>query len=166
MWSVDYVFYNYDQVMAKAAPRMNQFKLMKSPFPTITLCLLYVYLAKFVGPKIMANRKAMNLSAIMIIYNYMMVILNTMFVVSGFYYSFVYGASLQCDTLDKHPYYMTSFNSKLTYYFYLLKLLEFGDTIFAVLRKKSNQLSNLHVLHHGSVPISVWIVLKFVPSKY
>lgn len=161
----DYIKTNYNQLMGKADPRMDQYILMKNPFPTIIMCLSYVFFVKYVGPKIMAKRKAMDLSTIMITYNIITVIWNAIIAVSGLYYYFIHGASLQCDTLDKHPRYVTHFNAKIGYYYYLLKLMEFSDTIFAVLRKKSNQVSNLHVLHHGILPFSVWLGLKFVPGK-
>ena len=36
--------------------------------------------------------------------------------------------------------------------------------IFFVLRKKNDHISNLHVIHHGLMPASVWIVVKFTPG--
>jgi len=36
--------------------------------------------------------------------------------------------------------------------------------IFFVLRKKNDQISTLHVIHHGVMPMSVWIVAKFTPG--
>ena len=37
--------------------------------------------------------------------------------------------------------------------------------VFFILRKKFNQVSFLHVFHHGIMPISWWFGVKFVPGK-
>jgi hypothetical protein len=37
--------------------------------------------------------------------------------------------------------------------------------LFFILRKKNNQVSNLHVIHHGCMPMSVWMGMKFAPGK-
>lgn len=36
--------------------------------------------------------------------------------------------------------------------------------IFFVLRKKNSQVSTLHVIHHGCMPMSVWFGVKFTPG--
>jgi hypothetical protein len=36
--------------------------------------------------------------------------------------------------------------------------------IFFVLRKKNDHISTLHVIHHGVMPMSVWIGVKFTPG--
>jgi hypothetical protein len=38
--------------------------------------------------------------------------------------------------------------------------------LFFILRKKNNQVSNLHVIHHGCMPMSVWMGMKFAPGKW
>jgi hypothetical protein len=34
--------------------------------------------------------------------------------------------------------------------------------LFFVLRKKNDQITNLHVIHHGLIPVVLWFGLKFV----
>jgi hypothetical protein len=36
--------------------------------------------------------------------------------------------------------------------------------IFFILCKKNDHISTLHVIHHGVMPMSVWIVVKFTPG--
>jgi len=36
--------------------------------------------------------------------------------------------------------------------------------VFFILRKKYNQVSFLHVFHHGIMPVSWWFGVKFVPG--
>lgn len=46
---------------------------------------------------------------------------------------------------------------QIVYYTFLLKIFEFLETIFFVLRKKNSQISNLHVYHHVSTAGLVYI---------
>lgn len=43
--------------------------MMSSPFPTLFICLSYVYGVKVLGPKLMENRKPFQLKNALIIYN-------------------------------------------------------------------------------------------------
>ena len=52
-------------------------------------------------------------------------------------------------------------NVSFEVYAYFLCLLQ----LFFILRKKNNQVSNLHVIHHGCMPMSVWLGMKFAPGK-
>jgi hypothetical protein len=47
---------------------------MSSPFPTLAICLSYAYFVKVLGPRIMDNRKPMNLRGVLIVYNFVQVI--------------------------------------------------------------------------------------------
>ena len=46
---------------------------MSGPFPTLAICLSYAYFVKVLGPRIMENRKPMNLRAVLIVYNFVQV---------------------------------------------------------------------------------------------
>ena len=50
--------------------------------------------------------------------------------------------------------------------YYICKFTEFLDTIFFVLRKKFDQITNLHVIHHSVMPAVVWLGVKFYPSGH
>lgn len=43
--------------------------MMSSPFPTLIICLIYVYIVKVLGPKMMENRKPFQLKNALIVYN-------------------------------------------------------------------------------------------------
>lgn len=53
----------------------------------------------------------------------------------------------------------------LCYIYYLSKLTEFADTVFFVLRKKSSQITWLHVYHHSVTPLETWVLVKFLAGK-
>lgn len=43
--------------------------MMASPVPTLALCVLYAYFSKSLAPKLMANRKPLDLRRILVVYN-------------------------------------------------------------------------------------------------
>jgi hypothetical protein len=55
--------------------------------------------------------------------------------------------------------------ARTCWWYYISKFTEFFDTIFFILRKKTQHVSTLHVIHHGCMPFSVWMGLKFAPGK-
>lgn len=57
--------------------RTTNWFLMGSPFPTLFMCLSYVYLVKVLGPKLMENRKPFHLKKVLIVYNLFQVIFST-----------------------------------------------------------------------------------------
>lgn len=54
-------------------PRTKDFPLMSSPFQTLGICLGYVYIVKYLGPKLMENRKPLQLKNALIVYNFFQV---------------------------------------------------------------------------------------------
>ena len=47
------------------------------------------------------------------------------------------------------------------YFFWLSKFIDMLDTVFFVLRKKTSQVTTLHIVHHGILPITVWPGLRY-----
>lgn len=47
---------------------------MSSPFPTLLICMCYIYCVKSLGPRLMANRKPFELRTAIIIYNIIQVV--------------------------------------------------------------------------------------------
>lgn len=54
--------------------RTTDWLLMSSPFPTLFICIGYVYVVKVLGPKIMENRKPFQLKDTLVVYNLFQVI--------------------------------------------------------------------------------------------
>ncbi|XP_074110773.1 very long chain fatty acid elongase AAEL008004-like isoform X4 [Cotesia typhae] len=130
----------FHEILDKNADaRTTNWFLMHSPFPTLMICLTYVYLVKVLGPKLMENRKPFQLKKVLIVYNLFQVIFST-----WIFYEMVHAS----------------------WWYYFSKFTEFLDTIFFVLRKKNNHISTLHVIHHGCMPMSVWFGVKFTPGGH
>ncbi|CAH0728836.1 unnamed protein product, partial [Brenthis ino] len=148
-------------------PRTNPWFLMSSPFPTLLICLSYIYLVKVLGPRFMENRKPYELKNVLIVYNFLQVLFSAwLFYEIGAAGWFTGRYSFQCQPVDhsKSPQTMRMVHACWWYYF--SKFTEFFDTIFFVLRKKFDHVSTLHVIHHGVMPMSVWFGVKFTPGGH
>jgi len=148
-------------------PRTRDWPMMSSPFPTLAVCLSYAYFVKVIGPKVMENRKPFNLRHILILYNFVQVIFSAWLfyeiAISGWltgHYNF------RCQPVDYSNSPRTLRMVHACWWYYFSKFTEFFDTFFFVLRKKNSQVSTLHVIHHGVMPMSVWFGVKFTPGGH
>ncbi|VVC25765.1 Hypothetical protein CINCED_3A017549 [Cinara cedri] len=146
--------------------RTKDWFLMSSPLPTALICATYVFTVKVAGPRLMANRKPMELRNILIAYNLFQVIFS-----SWLFYECMMGGwwgeySLSCQPVDYTNKPSTVRMVNVCWWYYFSKFTEFMDTIFFVLRKKDRHISTLHVIHHGVMPMSVWFGVKFTPGGH
>jgi hypothetical protein len=58
-------------------PRTKDWFLMSSPLPTLCICAAYVFTVKVAGPRLMANRKPMELRNVLIVYNLFQVLFSS-----------------------------------------------------------------------------------------
>ena len=54
--------------------------------------------------------------------------------------------------------------ASVSWLFYVSKFIELLDTLFFILRKKINQITFLHVFHHGIMPVTWYFGIRFVPG--
>ncbi|XP_050085363.1 elongation of very long chain fatty acids protein AAEL008004 isoform X2 [Anopheles aquasalis] len=147
-------------------PRTKDWPLMSSPLPTLALCLGYVYLVKVLGPRLMENRKPFQLKNTLIVYNFIQVVFS-----AWLFYECLMGGwwdtySFRCQPVDHGTTGQAMRMVHACWWYYFSKFTEFFDTFFFVLRKKSSQVSTLHVIHHGCMPMSVWFGVKFTPGGH
>ncbi|PSN34259.1 Elongation of very long chain fatty acids protein [Blattella germanica] len=118
----------HDLMDNKSDPRVNDWFLMSSPFPTLAICLSYAYFVKRLGPKIMENRKPMDLRNVLIVYNLVQVIFSAWL----FYESLAAGwfnhYSYRCQPVDysNHP---RALMARGCWWYYFSKFTEFMDTV-------------------------------------
>lgn len=146
-------------------PRVNNYHLMQTPWPTIGATILYYWFVRHAGPRLMRNRKPYQILPLVRVYNLMMAAWNGY----GFYtgcHLVNYGLdTIGCRPVD--PYQRDEKTLNQIYYgwmFFTSRLVEFADTVFFVLRKKDTQVTSFHVFHHSSVPTCTWVFLKFLPG--
>jgi len=156
----------HDLMDNKSDPRVNDWPLMSSPFPTLAICLTYAYVVKRLGPKLMENRKPFELKNPIIVYNLFQVIFSTWLFYESCVAGWFNGYSFRCQPVDYSTSPMAMRMANGCWWYYISKFTEFMDTIFFVLRKKNNHISTLHVIHHGVMPMSVWFGVKFTPGGH
>lgn len=54
----------------------------------------------------------------------------------------------------------------ITYMYFLLKIVDLLDTVFFVLRKKTNQITFLHIYHHAGMVFGTYISCKFLTGSH
>ncbi|EEB17744.1 elongation of very long chain fatty acids protein, putative [Pediculus humanus corporis] len=147
----------------KSDVRSRDWAFMDSPYPLITICVCYLYFVCKAGPQYMKNKKPYNLNKIITVYNAFQI-----FACLAIIYGMLSSFSLTrfgCESInhsDKENSYRVA---RWTWWATLLKLTEFLETIFFVLRKKQNQVSGLHLYHHVSTLSLGWITTKFAPGE-
>ncbi|KAG8252572.1 elongation of very long chain fatty acids protein-like [Homalodisca vitripennis] len=164
---VNYVVDFYTDIMEnKSDPRVKDWPLMSGPGPTLLICLTYAFIVKVVGPKFMEKRKPYQLRKTLIVYNLIQVILSAWL----FYESIIAGwfttYSFRCQPVDYSNTPKALRTAGGCWWYFFSKFTEFFDTFFFVLRKKNDQVSKLHVIHHGVMPLSTWFGVKFSPGGH
>lgn len=155
----------YDDLLTKRDLRVENWFMMSSPIPSFVICFAYIVFVKM-GPWLMKDRKPFNIRNILLFYNFAMVLLSTYCFLEFNLAGWLAGYTLGCQTVDYSNSPQAVRMASVCWVFYISKFIELLDTIFFILRKKFNQVSFLHVFHHGIMPISWWFGVKFVPGGF
>lgn len=147
--------------ICKTDKRVEKWLLMDSYTPTLLLTFGYLMIVQL-GPIVMRNRKPFELRGFLVLYNFLLVVLNLHICTEIFFASTKLNYSYSCQPVSysNHPEELRI--ARALWWFYFSKLLEFGDTFLFVLRKKNNQISFLHVYHHATMFPLWWIGVKWV----
>lgn len=145
----------------KADPRTANWPLMGSPVSLLIIVASYLYFVCKCGPEYMREKKPYNLKFVITVYNIGQVIACA-YIFHGILTSgWLDDYSLGCETvnysLDPKPYKL----AKMIWWTMILKLSEFIETVFFVLRKKQSQVSSLHLYHHVSTLFIGWLCCKY-----
>lgn len=58
------------------------------------------------------------------------------------------------------------YQAHLSYSYFILKLVDFIDTIFFILRKKTNHVSFLHVYHHVMIAMGAYVCVLYATGIF
>ncbi|KAH8024751.1 hypothetical protein HPB51_001165 [Rhipicephalus microplus] len=151
-------------VFLRRDPRTEGWALVGNKEFIIGLICAYVYAVKVAGPRFMQGRKPYeNLKPVIVLYNGAMVVLSLYFTVAFLSKTYLGGGySLLCQGIDfeARDEKTTSMLSHV-WWFVVLRIADFLDTIFFVLRKKYSHISVLHVVHHALVVLNGWFGLAY-----
>jgi len=154
---------NYNYIMVDLRdPRSDHFPLMSSVWPTIFVCVFYVYFVKVLGPRFMKDREPYSINRIIIFYNLFQTLFSLWGFIQGWKFYVSGNYSWICQPIDYSNDSEALRALNLAWLFYISKFIDMLDSIFFVLKKKFTHLSFLHVFHHGIMPLECWFGPRFV----
>lgn len=158
--------YYFSEFWKNGDQRSSKLPFMSGgPWKLIYATLIYLYLIKWLLPKLMSRFKALELNWCIRVYNLLMVVSNMFAFYHGIRILELGTKCFGCEIINHDDYSPKAI--ELLHYgwlFFMSRLVEWLDTIFFVLRKKEKQVTKLHVFHHSFVPMICWTYLKFHPG--
>ncbi|RNA25919.1 elongation of very long chain fatty acids AAEL008004-like protein [Brachionus plicatilis] len=140
----------------------NRFGMSSIFSPILTLVIYGIIL--FVIRKIMENRKPFELKTFMVFYNLFQVIASFYNCFEILYLVIKMKYNLTCEPVDYSDDPDATSLAYAIHFYYVMKVTDLMDTIIFALRKKTNQITFLHVFHHSSMIITGWLGTKWVPG--
>uniref|UniRef100_A0A6J0VER6 Elongation of very long chain fatty acids protein n=1 Tax=Pogona vitticeps TaxID=103695 RepID=A0A6J0VER6_9SAUR len=144
-------------------PRTDPWPLVYSPIPVILIFILYLIIVA-VGPRIMQQRKPVRLKGFLAIYNLSVVLLSVYMFYEFLMTSLLANYSYLCQPVDYSWSDLGMRMAGVCWWFFFSKVIELLDTVFFILRKKNDQVTFLHVYHHGTMLFNWWAGVKYVPG--
>ncbi|KAH7967732.1 elongation of very long chain fatty acids protein AAEL008004 [Rhipicephalus sanguineus] len=142
----------------RSDPRTRDWFLLGNPFFITLVVGGYLYIVYRGGPRLMAGRKPYDLRGVIKVYNIAMIVLNIIFGYHFLKYSYLGGDyNLFCQGMT----YATDEKSMKIlwwgYFYFFVRVADFMDTFFFVLRKKYSQITLQHTLHHALIVANGWL---------
>uniref|UniRef100_A0A8C0BU03 Elongation of very long chain fatty acids protein n=1 Tax=Buteo japonicus TaxID=224669 RepID=A0A8C0BU03_9AVES len=135
--------------------KTDPWPLVHSPFP-VTLLFAFYLLVVALGPFYMRPRKPLKLRGLLVAYNLAMMMLSSYMFYEVRRQDWLLGLrAFPCAAQQM---------ARVCWWFFFSKVIELLDTVFFILRKKQEQVTFLHVYHHGTMLFNWWSGVKYVPG--
>ncbi|NXJ52423.1 ELOV4 protein, partial [Spizaetus tyrannus] len=144
-------------------PRTDPWPLVHSPFPVTLLFAFYLFVVAL-GPFYMRQRKPLKLQGLLVAYNLAMMTLSSYMFYEFLVTSVLDNYSYLCQPVDYSRSELGMRMARVCWWFFFSKVIELLDTVFFILRKKQEQVTFLHVYHHGTMLFNWWSGVKYVPG--
>nr|CAB3242258.1 elongation of very long chain fatty acids protein 7-like [Phallusia mammillata] len=152
----------HDELVADADPRAVTYPFMDSLVPNTVSIVAYLFIVLYAGPRFMRDRKPFDLKYVMILYNLFMVLFSAWMCYEFLVCGWLFDYSLTCQEVEFESTSPKQLRMvRVCYLYFLSKHIEFLDTFFFILRKKSNQVTFLHVFHHSGMAYGWWFGANF-----
>lgn len=120
---------------------------------------IYLLIVTKLGPIFMKTRNPFNVTPLVRIYNIFQVFVCLIYVSRAYFIGFTFEFLWKCERFDG-----LNDHAKLEatvgfWLFLLLRIFEFTETFFFVLRKKQKQASFLHIFHHIGSVLMTWLFI-------
>lgn len=146
-------------------PRTTNLPLVGSLAPFVIICAVYLRFVLKDGPNYMKDRKPFELKGLMAFYNLFQVIVCFGLASYGLYW-WILHHKFKCQPVEYSNSPLGRAEITIGYCYFLLKITDFMDTIFIVLRKKSSQISFLHLYHHIVIASFTYLGIRFAPGGH
>ncbi|XP_065576069.1 very long chain fatty acid elongase 7-like isoform X1 [Artemia franciscana] len=143
-------------------PLVQDWPLVGNYHYNIMLVIGYLAIVKYFGPKFMQDRKPFELRGILQLYNICQILFSSYLFWALLSNGLLSGYSLKCEPMDYSVRGLPI--ARASWLYYISKHTEFFDTFFFVLRKKTNQITLLHLVHHAGMPIIVGFGMRTTPG--
>ncbi|NXP50552.1 ELOV4 protein, partial [Heliornis fulica] len=144
-------------------PRTDPWPLVHSPLPVTLLFVFYLFVVAL-GPYYMRKWKPLKLRGLLITYNLSMMTLSSYMFYEFLVTSILGDYSYLCQPVDYSHSELAMRMARVCWWFFFSKVIELLDTVFFILRKKQEQVTFLHVYHHGTMLFNWWSGVKYVPG--
>ncbi|XP_072052023.1 very long chain fatty acid elongase 4-like [Amphiura filiformis] len=151
----------YDWMIEVADPRVEDWLLMRTPFPALGFIAAY-FVFLWIGPKLMANRKPFDFKPVLVVYNFFLVALSVYMFYEFRVTSWLANYSYKCQPVDYSNDPLARRMASVCWWYFFSQIIELLNTFFFVLRKKNNQVSFLHVYHHSTMIVNWWLGVKYI----
>lgn len=144
-----------------ADDRTKDWILINSPSILLVSTISYLYFVLRCGPRYMENKKAYSLKTTIRIYNVFQIVANAVIVYHIFEVGWYRDRFFYCRPIDYSITPQTMKIASVMWYLLILKLIDYVETAFFILRKKQRQVSFLHLYHHVSTVVIAWLCGKY-----
>ncbi|XP_050026887.1 very long chain fatty acid elongase AAEL008004-like [Dermacentor andersoni] len=152
----------YDYVWSFRDTRIDAWSsnVIKGSF-VLPLIISYVYVAKVAGPRWMKGREPYNVKRGILAYNAFTVLANAYFLYRMLPLTYFGGGySFLCQGMGTNSE-RDMMVISLNWWYLFVRIADFADTMFFVVRKKYTHITQLHVSHHALVVFSGWLWINF-----
>jgi elongation of very long chain fatty acids protein 4 len=151
----------YNRLMTFADPRVKDWPLMETPWPTLSIIAVYIA-GCLAAPRIFKGRK-FAVRPLVLAYNLFSVALN-----AYMGYELIVNSTLrhwECMPIPAGKWDESAQRiAAALWLFYISKAIEMLDSVFFILKGNYNQLSFLHIYHHSTMLFFWWLGSRFVPG--
>ncbi|XP_068894323.1 very long chain fatty acid elongase AAEL008004-like [Tenebrio molitor] len=143
-------------------PRVKDWIGVSSPATLLSIIGIYLFSIYALLPSYMKNRKPYSLKSVLYYYNIFQIVSCSVITYGVLTSGWTTTYSWSCQPVDysDNPEALSMLN--WCYCCYLLKGIELLETVLFILRKKYNQVTNLHVYHHCSTLFLAWLGVKYI----
>lgn len=155
-----------DRIVQMGDPRTRDYPLVVNPLFVFPLVFFYLYFVKIAGPRWMKDKKPFDIINVVRAYNLFMVVVSALFLYLHLRLTYLPGGryNLWCQGITGYTDDELTRYYKYGWFFVAARYADLLDTVFCVLRKKFNQITHLHVIHHTLVTVNVWFYTLFAPE--